>query len=475
MPAYTYQPYQDRFGATIAELLQHQGDIRARQALTVGEAQARAAEQSGNAWGQAIGGIGQTIAAVPQQIQQAKQQQQQSAYQQAQIEAQRELARQRKVDTDQGIADRKAMDDLFAQPDGIEEVLARTPGHLRSKVLDDRKDLETYKRAQREDREKARQSQQNYFGRLAVSIRRNDYDPAWMLGALHDARQEYADDPAMLKQIDAWREQTITDPASMHQVVDAAIGQSSFADELKPKAPITHDPTKELLDPTTLDVVRPAQADPRQAEIARHNRAMEDISTMGADRAARTLAETARHNRAMEDAARNTKTSRPVLSGDANRIADIDTSIDDAQLLQTKLTGTGAPGIVSRIGASLPNVVSEVTGWGADAKSRQAVIDLAKQIIGKGLEGGVLRKEDEAKYARILPTIGDAPEVAQAKLESLVSVLGQKRARTIEALSDAGFNVSKYERTERKGETPPPPAIKPMTSHGAGNPRLPKF
>jgi hypothetical protein len=251
-PVFQYSPYDNsRFGATIAELLAHQGDIRARQALTVGEAQARAAEQSGNAWGQAIGNIGQTIAAIPQQIQQAKQQQQQSAYQQAQLEAQRELARQRKVETDQGIADRKALDDLFAQPGGIDEVLNRTPGHLRSKVIEDRKDLETYKRAQREDREKARQSQQNYFGRLGVSIRRNEYDPAWMLGALHDARQEYADDPAILKQIDAWREQTINDPASMHQVVDAAIGQSSFADELKPKAPIEVSPGASLVDPVT--------------------------------------------------------------------------------------------------------------------------------------------------------------------------------------------------------------------------------
>ena len=78
MPAFQYAPYDNsRFGATIAELLAHQGDIRARQALTLGEIQARATEQSGNAWGSALGNIGQTIAAIPQQIQQAKQQQQQ--------------------------------------------------------------------------------------------------------------------------------------------------------------------------------------------------------------------------------------------------------------------------------------------------------------------------------------------------------------------------------------------------------------
>jgi hypothetical protein len=264
-PVFQYSPYDNsRFGATIAELLAHQGDIRARQALTVGDAQARAAEQSGNAWGSAIANIGQTIAAIPQQIQQAKQQQQQSAYQQAQIETQRELARQTKLKTDQGIADRKALDELFAQPGGIDEVLARTPGHLRQAVIEDRKDLETYKAAQRKARDEARQSQQNYFGRLAVSIRRNNYDPAWILGALHDAREEYADDPAILKQIDTWREQTIADPTSMHQVIDAAIGQSSFADELKPKAPIEVSPGATLVDPTTKQLIYQAPDRPQR-------------------------------------------------------------------------------------------------------------------------------------------------------------------------------------------------------------------
>ena len=39
-----------------------------------------------------------------------------------------------------------------------------------------------------------------------------------------------------------------------------------------------------------------------------------------------------------------------------------------------------------------------LTGWGTDAKKKQALIDRVKQVIGKTLEGGVLRKEDEVKY-----------------------------------------------------------------------------
>ena len=39
-----------------------------------------------------------------------------------------------------------------------------------------------------------------------------------------------------------------------------------------------------------------------------------------------------------------------------------------------------------------------------------------KQVIGKSLEGGVLRREDEYKYVKILPTIQDPPDVAKAKI-----------------------------------------------------------
>jgi len=470
MPAYRYDPFVNERADTIAKILEQQGQIRARQALTVGEAQARAAEQSGQAWGSAIGQIGQSIAAIPQQIQQQRQQavQQQAARQQLEVGAMQLAAAKQRA------ADLTKLDELFAQPGGLDDVLARTPGHLRDEVMKDYEQANKLRVETRQATEAARKTQMEYLGSLASRIRANKYDPSYALGALHHARETFADDPQMVKQIDQWRLQTIQQPDSMRDVVDFAIANSSFRDELKPKAPVSVAPGASLVDPTTGKPVFTAP-DPRQAETTRHNEAMESIGRMTAGRGEAAQVETARHNRAMEEAARNTKTSRPVLSGDANRIADIDTSIDDAQLLQQRLKGEGAPGVFSRIGASMPNVVSEVTGWGADAKSRQAVIDLAKQIIGKGLEGGVLRKEDEAKYARILPTIGDAPDVAQAKFESLISVLGQKRARTIEALSDAGFNVSKYDRTERQGEPSPPPPIKPVSSHGAGNPRLPKF
>lgn len=148
------------------------------------------------------------------------------------------------------------------------------------------------------------------------------------------------------------------------------------------------------------------------------------------------------------------KQGRPVTSGDAGKIAEYDSSLDDLQTLKTAISGKGATGIGAQIAAATP-YVTQLTGWGAEAKERQAVIDRVKQVIGKALEGGVLRKEDEVKYEKILPRIGDAPEVAATKLEGLDKAIRQKRARHLESLNDAGYDTSRFERTERPGAGTP--------------------
>lgn len=184
-----------------------------------------------------------------------------------------------------------------------------------------------------------------------------------------------------------------------------------------------------------------ARAAATQKETERHNRATEATAATAAGRSSQSQAETERHNRAMEETARNRVQGRPVLAGDAGRVAEFDTSLDDLDTLERDLgkTGTG-----SAIGAKLPKAVTDLTGWGADSKSRQAVIDRVKQVIGKALEGGVLRKEDEAKYERILPTIGDEPTVAASKIAGLREAITKRRATLLDALRDAGYDTSKY-------------------------------
>lgn len=132
---------------------------------------------------------------------------------------------------------------------------------------------------------------------------------------------------------------------------------------------------------------------------------------------------------------------RPVTSGDAGRIADVDEALKLAAGLDFKPSDTG---ILPALGAALPDAVTNLTGFGVDAKQRQGVVNLVKQIIGKGLEGGVLRKEDETKYSKMLPTMSDHPDVVQTKIKNLSSTLDQKRSTLLDALSDAGYDTSRF-------------------------------
>lgn len=141
---------------------------------------------------------------------------------------------------------------------------------------------------------------------------------------------------------------------------------------------------------------------------------------------------------------------RPVVSGDANRLADLDTSLDDVEVLTGVLGGTGSTGTSAKVGASLPNWVTELTGRGVSAKQKQATIDRVKQVIGKALEGGVLRKEDERKYEKILPTIYDPPEVVKTKLSGLEQALTQRRQTLLDSLADAGYDTSRFDARTTK-------------------------
>lgn len=62
-----------------------------------------------------------------------------------------------------------------------------------------------------------------------------------------------------------------------------------------------------------------------------------------------------------------------------------------------------------------------------------------KQVIGKGLEGGVLRKEDEVKYEKIIPKRGDLTETLVKKAQQLDSLLENKARSEIEGYNQAGM------------------------------------
>lgn len=143
--------------------------------------------------------------------------------------------------------------------------------------------------------------------------------------------------------------------------------------------------------------------------------------------------------------ASNREQGRPVTSGDANTIAEINTSIGDVASLKNTLGENGSTGFMAKLGTYVPNLVTEYTGIGAEAKQKQADIDRIKQVIGKTMEGGVLKLEDEKKYEKILPTIGDPPPLVKQKLAGLDKALRARGVTLIEALGDAGYDVDAFQ------------------------------
>ncbi len=75
-----------------------------------------------------------------------------------------------------------------------------------------------------------------------------------------------------------------------------------------------------------------------------------------------------------------------------------------------------------------------------------ADLSRAAQLVGKFMEGGVLRKEDEAKYSKMLPGTTDTKEVALGKLNAVKAMLQDKLKGYIETDKAAGYDTRPIEQ-----------------------------
>ena len=83
------------------------------------------------------------------------------------------------------------------------------------------------------------------------------------------------------------------------------------------------------------------------------------------------------------------------------------------------------------------------------ARKAQAEIDRVRQTVGKALEGGVLRKEDEEKYKKILATLNDTPDTAFYKIDSLITSLERDIDNYKKIQSDSGRYVPENTSSNR--------------------------
>jgi len=84
----------------------------------------------------------------------------------------------------------------------------------------------------------------------------------------------------------------------------------------------------------------------------------------------------------------------------------------------------------------------------SEARQVQADIDRVRQTVGKALEGGVLRKEDEEKYKKILATITDTPTTALYKIDALISSITRDIENYKQLQSESGRYIPKEKPTE---------------------------
>lgn len=119
-------------------------------------------------------------------------------------------------------------------------------------------------------------------------------------------------------------------------------------------------------------------------------------------------------------------------------VNDLQGSITDLARLYSEIDEKSLTGPLRGLFANVPGNVEQQT--------LQAEIDRIKQVVGKALEGGVLRKEDEEKYKKILPTITDPKEVALKKIQQLYRKLNEDLSGYV--------NLQKGYGTATSGGTP---------------------
>lgn len=97
-----------------------------------------------------------------------------------------------------------------------------------------------------------------------------------------------------------------------------------------------------------------------------------------------------------------------------------------------------------------------------DVRIIDAQLRAAAQQFGRYMEGGVLRKEDEEKYRRMMPQLGDTPAVAKGKLKVVKEMLDRQQKQYVEDYTSQGFDVRGFDVPESSGA----PAMQPATPQG---------
>lgn len=96
--------------------------------------------------------------------------------------------------------------------------------------------------------------------------------------------------------------------------------------------------------------------------------------------------------------------------------------------------------------------------YNTQAQNAQSDLKTAAQVIGKYMEGGVLRAEDEVKYQKMLPSLSDTPEVARYKASQIRKMLSEKYSDNLNALQAQGYSTEGFKQPAIKSSNQPSPS-----------------
>lgn len=140
-----------------------------------------------------------------------------------------------------------------------------------------------------------------------------------------------------------------------------------------------------------------------------------------------------------KEALNNKNTGRVMPATSATNLSGTQQGINQMATLMGQIPKYARLGLAGPVGS-----LRRFNPYDADAQAFQQYVNTYKQVIGKGLEGGVLRKEDEAKYEKIIPRMGDTEEVLMRKAEQLQQMLIDKYNTDLEALYNAGYDTGNF-------------------------------
>jgi hypothetical protein len=201
--------------ASLADLLLQRGRDQAQTALSLGDIQARAAQQKADTWGRAIATLADVLNPVKIQAQIAEQKRQAVSDEADQLA----LAQKKKA-----VSDQQAVDDAFRLGGSDRGVLFKAlqdsgQGHLIPGIMKAFADADEASAKAKTAKDAAAASEADYFGLLAANVKANDYSPIAAAAAIKHAADEGHD----VSQIQQALQQ---DPSKIRQVVDALIAAS---------------------------------------------------------------------------------------------------------------------------------------------------------------------------------------------------------------------------------------------------------